>query len=138
MKNWLVVLLVILGSCAQLVDLEKSKSEVMQVERDFAQMAKDKGMAEAFYAFADDSAVIKRGLTLFKGKEAIRNFYAHQKSGELQWAPDFADASGALGYTYGQFIYTEKDSTGTVNQTKGYFHTVWRKQKDGSWKFVWD
>jgi len=139
MKNWLVVLLVILGSCATPpVDHEKSKSEVMQVERDFAQMAKDKGIAEAFYAFADDSAVIKRGLTLFKGKEAIRNFYAHQTAGELQWSPDFADASGDLGYTYGQFIYAEKDSKGKVNEIKGYFHTVWKKQKDGSWKFVWD
>ena len=140
MKNWFVVLPLLLGSCASPpVDDEKSKSEVMRVERDFAQMAKDKGMAEAFYAFADDSAVIRRGQKIFKGKEAIRFFYnEQQQSGELQWFPDFADASGDLGYTYGQFIYAEKDSMGKVNETKGYFHTVWKKQKDGSWKFVWD
>ena len=111
----------------------------MQAEKDFAQMTKEKGIAAAFYAFADDRAVIKRGPQLLKGKEAIRDFYASQKqSGELQWAPDFAETSGDLGYTYGKFIYYEKDSTGKVKETKGYFHTVWKKQKDGSWKFVWD
>ena len=114
MKNRLIVLLMILGSCTvRSVDNEKSKYEVIQVEKDFAQMAKDKGIAVAFYEFADDSAVIRRGPRIFKGKEAIRIFYNGQKqSGELQWSPDFAYASGDLGYTYGQFIYSEKDSTG--------------------------
>jgi ketosteroid isomerase-like protein len=140
MRNWLVVFLMVLGSCTSThMDDEKSKLEVIQAEKDFAQMAKDKGNAVAFYEFADDSAVIRRGPKIFKGKEAIRIFYSGQKqSGELQWSPDFAYASGDLGYTYGQFIYSEKDSTGKVNESKGYFHTVWKKQKDGSWKFVWD
>jgi ketosteroid isomerase-like protein len=57
---------------------------------------------------------------------------------ELQWTPDFADAPGDLGYTYGQFVFSEKDSTGKMNVTKKSFHTVWKKQKDGTWKFVWD
>jgi len=140
MRNRVIILAMIFGSCtSKPVDNEKSKSEVIQTEKDFAQMAREKGIAAAFYAFADDSAVIKRGPQIIKGKEAIRDFYAHQKqSGELQWSPDFADASGVLGYTYGKFIYAEKDSTGKVNEANGYFHTVWKKQKDGSWKFVWD
>ena len=140
MKNCFVILIILFAACtSKPVDNEKSKSEVMRAEKDFAQMAKEKGIAEAFYAFADDSAVIKRGLQIIKGKGAIKNFYTHQKqSGELQWSPDFAEASGDIGYTYGKFIFSEKDSTGKVNETKGYFHTVWKKQKDGSWKFVWD
>ena len=139
MKYWIIILLMILGSCtSKSVDNEKSKAEIIKAEKDFAQMAKEKGNAAAFYAFADDSAVIRRGPGVLKGKEAIRNFYDNQKGGELQWTPDFADASGDLGYTYGKFIYSEKDSTGKVNEIKGYFHTVWKKQKDGSWKFVWD
>ncbi len=140
MKRYPFLLLLILGSCtSKSVDNEKSKSEVIQAEKDFARMAKDKGIAAAFYAFADDSAVIRRGPQIFKGKEAIKNFYTKQRlSRELQWAPDFADVSGDLGYTYGKFIFSEKDSTGKVNEVKGYFHTVWKKQKDGTWKFVWD
>ena len=140
MKNCFAILFLILVSCSSSsVDDEKSKSEVIQAEKDFAQMANDKGTAEAFYAFADDSAVIRRGPQLIKGKEAIRNFYNHQKQkGELKWSPTFADVSNNLGYTYGNFIYTEKDSTGKATEIKGIFHTVWKKQKDGTWKFVWD
>src|SRR5882672_6285968 len=99
MKKSFVIFLMILGSCTSPpVDNEKSKSEVIQAEKDFALMAKEKGNAAAFYAFADDSAVIKRGPQILKGKEAIRNFYINQRSnGELQWSPDFADVSGDLG-----------------------------------------
>jgi ketosteroid isomerase-like protein len=140
MKKQFVILSVFLAACAgNSSDNEKSKKEVAQAEKDFAQMAKDKGVALAFYTFADDSAAIRRGPRVFKGKELIRKFYTdNPMNGELQWSPDFVDASGNLAYTYGQFIFSEKDSTGKVNETKGYFHTVWKKQKDGTWKFVWD
>jgi ketosteroid isomerase-like protein len=117
----------------------KSIAEIIQAEKDFAQLAKEKGMTEAFYAFAADSAVIKRGNQIIKGKESIKEFYSKQpQSGQLQWSPDFADVTGDLGYTYGKFTFSLKDSTGKVNEVKGYFHTVWKKQKDGTWKFVWD
>ena len=139
MKKFLIIPLAILISCNAPNDKEKSKAEIIQAEKDFAQAAKEKGIANAFYAFADDSAVIRRGPNVIKGKESIKAFYDKQpQQGELQWSPDFADVSGDLGYTYGKFIFSSKDSTGKVNEVKGYFHTVWKKQKDGSWKFVWD
>jgi ketosteroid isomerase-like protein len=117
----------------------QSKTEILQAEKDFAAMAKEKGVATAFYTFADTNAVIKRGNQLVKGKGSIKEFYFQQlQKGDLQWTPEFVDASGELGYTYGPFTYSEKDSTGKAIETKGFFHTVWRKQKDGKWKFVWD
>jgi ketosteroid isomerase-like protein len=139
MKKIAFLFAIIICSCSVKVDIEKSKAEVIQTEKDFAAMAKEKGIAEAFYSFAAEDAVIKRGPGVIKGKNAIKEFYDKQPpTGELQWSPDFADVSGDLGYTYGQFTFSLKDSTGKVNETKGIFHTVWKKQKDGSWKFVWD
>lgn len=140
MKKILVVPIAILISCTAAKESnEKSKAEIIQAEKDFAQHAKEKGIADAFYTYADDSAVIRRGPGVIKGKAAIKAFYEKQLSnGELQWSPDFADASGNLGYTYGKFTFSSKDSTGKVNEVNGYFHTVWKKQKDGRWKFVWD
>ena len=74
-----------------------------------------------------------------KAQNKIKAFYEKQPSGvDLQWSPEFADVSGNLGYTYGPFTFSLKDSTGKVNEVKGIFHTVWKKQKDGRWKFVWD
>jgi ketosteroid isomerase-like protein len=136
----ILILPIILFSCNAAKDTnEKSKTEIIQAEKDFAKHAKEKGMADAFYTYADDSAVIRRGPGIIKGKEAIKAFYEKQPSqGELQWSPDFADVSGDLGYTYGKFTFSSKDSTGKVNEVNGYFHTVWKKQKNGTWKFVWD
>ena len=140
MRKLAFLLLMVACSCAKKTESnEQAKEDVMVTENAFALMAKDKGIAAAFYAFADDHAVIKRGPNIIQGKEAIREFYEKQpQTGQLQWAPDFADVSGDLGYTYGKFTFAEKDSTGTVKETHGIFHTVWKKQKDGTWKFVWD
>ena len=54
---------------------KNAKQEIEKAERDFAQMAADKGIAEAFHFFADSNATIKRqNDTLIHGKEAIRSF----------------------------------------------------------------
>jgi ketosteroid isomerase-like protein len=122
---------------------EKAKTEIAQVEKDFEKMAVEKGIAVAFEYYADANAIIKRGRdSLIKGKEAIKNYYSADffKNASVTWSPDFTDASedGSLGYTYGKYNWQSKDSSGNVNESKGVFHTVWKKQEDGSWKYVWD
>ena len=106
-------------------------------------MAADKGIAEAFYFFADSNATIKRqNDTLLHGKEAIKLFYStpfYQKA-TVKWSPDFVDASidGDIGYTYGKYVWSSTDPAGKPITFNGVFHTVWKKQPDGSWKYVWD
>ena len=140
MKNRFVIFIVILESCtSKSIDNEKSKSEIIQTEKNFARMAKEKGNASAFIAFADSNAVIKRSDSLVKGISGIRKYFIlNSQKGELQWYPDFVDVSGDLGYTYGKYNFTTKLPNGEIGHSSGYFHTVWRRQKDGSWKFVWD
>lgn len=121
----------------------KAKTEIEQAEKDFDKMAAEKGIAEAFWFFADSNAVIKRGNdSLIHGKEGIRNFYSGDfyKKATVTWSPDFVDASasGDMGYTYGKYTWRSTDSMGKVLEAKGIFHTVWKKQPDGSWKYVWD
>ena len=60
--------------------------------------------------------------------------------GSLVWEPDFIDVSvaGDLAYTYGKFTYTSITESGDTLTSKGIFHTVWKRQEDGSWKYVWD
>lgn len=119
------------------------KQEVTAAEAAFAKMAADQGIAEAFATFAAEDAVIKRqNDSLIKGREAIRNYYSapFYKSAKVEWKPDFVDvsANGDLAYTYGKYLWSSQDSTGKVNELRGVFHTVWKRQKDGSWKYVWD
>ena len=71
-------------------------------------------------------------------------YYANTKpkSGTetLSWKPDFIDVSdsGDMAYTYGKALYTYTDSLGVTKEYPALFHTVWKRQEDGSWKFVWD
>jgi ketosteroid isomerase-like protein len=128
---------------AEKTDPEKAKKEIAQAEKDFEKMAAEKTIAEAFAYFADSSAVIRGGNdSLIRGKEGIRNrFLADRfKNASVKWSPDFIDvsSSGDLGYTYGKYVWLSKDSTGKTQESRGIFHTVWKKQKDGSWRFVWD
>ena len=43
-----------------------------------------------------------------------------------------------LGYTYGHYTFSYIDSGGNKIENKGVFHTVWKRQSDGTWRFVWD
>ena len=120
-----------------------AKQEIEKAEKDFARMAADKGIAEAFYFFADSTATIKRqNDTLIHGKEDIKNYYStpfYQKA-TVKWSPDFVDVShgGDMGYTYGKYVWSSTDSAGKPISFNGIFHTVWKKQPDGTWKYVWD
>lgn len=118
-------------------------TEINEAEKSFAKMAAEKGIAEAFWFYADSNATIKRqNDTLIHGKENIRHYYADPfyANAKVNWSPDFthASASGDMGYTYGKYTWQVTDSAGNVSETRGVFHTVWKKQADGSWKYVWD
>lgn len=119
--------------------IEKWKQEIRQAEQDFAQMAKEKGIHDAFISYAAEDAVLKRG-DMIIGKAAIDKYLEKSTSKQLSWSPDFVDvsSSGDLGYTYGKYVFKYSDSIGNPFEDKGIFHTVWKRQADGSWKFVWD
>ncbi len=119
------------------------KSVVLQTEMDFEKMAAQKGIAAAFFYYADSSAVINRGNdSLIYGKQGVFNYYNTPalKSATLTWHPDFIDVSskGDLAYTYGKYQYQNTDANGKLVVLSGVFHTVWKKKADGTWRFVWD
>ncbi|WP_242205438.1 YybH family protein [Aestuariivivens insulae] len=120
--------------------MEIWKNEVTQTELDFSKMAQKEGMNKAFLTYVADNAVLLRNDSLIKGRSAIADFMKNSTSKGLKWSPDFVDvaSSGDLAYTYGKYTYTYQDSTGAEKMSSGIFHTVWKRQKDGSWKFVWD
>ena len=145
MTKLLVVIGLFLNACASgdnKAGIETAKKEIIQTERDFEAMAREKGLSEAFSFYADSAATLDRGSYLIHGKDSIRLFYLSPKFRHviLEWKPDFVDVSNSadLGYTYGRYTFTSLDSTGKAISSKGYFHTVWKKQPDGNWRFVWD
>lgn len=123
-------------------DKAKLVKEVIDVEHDFAQMAADSGIENAFINYAAPDAVLQRGNRLVAGYDSIVAYMKGQSQAgvKLTWEPDFADvsASGDLAYTYGKYRVTFPDTAGNIQTKEGIFHTVWKLQPDGNWKFVWD
>lgn len=137
------VVLVLIFSCNTSVEKESLIKEIFNSEKAFEKMCAEKGIAEAFYFFADDSAVIKReNDTLIIGKEQIKEYYDKEfyKTAKVNWAPEFIDVSedGRLAYTYGKYLWVSKDEKGNDVEYRGVFHTVWKRQIDNTWKYVWD
>lgn len=124
--------------------IEKWKQEILETEQNFAEMARNEGIRDAFLTYAAEDAVLMRNNTLVIGKKAISVYFENNTSKDkdvsLTWKPDFVDvaASGDLGYTYDHYTYSYIDSSGNKIENKGVFHTVWKKQSDGTWRFVWD
>lgn len=148
MKNFipLFIILFIFVGCSpksESKNLTYVKLEIVKTEKDFERLVAKKGLAEGFYQFADSNAVIKREHdTLIIGKTNIKNYYLNLKiqNPTVTWSPDAVTVSdaGDMASSYGKYVWSYKDASGKEQISKGVFHTVWKKQKDGSWKYIWD
>jgi ketosteroid isomerase-like protein len=113
-------------------------ADLMSVDRAFNAMAQKEGLGKAFPAYAADSAVIMRQGNLMPvvGLAAIAEEYSKLAGLQLSWEPVKAEiaASQDLGYTYGSY----KVRTGDAIRGHGVYVTIWKRQPDGSWKYVFD
>lgn len=141
---YIITIITALTSCVGSVpDREKVKAQIFEVESKFCDYIKQNGIAEGFAFFADDSATILRGRdSLIKGKRAIYHYYSNPQfmGAKVDWKPEFVEISkcGDLAYTYGSFIWKVPTGNADTLVFKGIFHTVWKRQTDGTWKYVWD
>lgn len=139
----IAISLLLLNACIMHPDREALKNEVYETEKAFEAMAADKGIAEAFAHFAAENAVIKRtNDSIIAGKDAIRNYYSRKElhNATVNWSPDHISVSddGTMAWTYGRFTWKVVREEGDTVVSKGIFHTVWERQQDHSWRYVWD
>ncbi|MGA2413154.1 MAG: DUF4440 domain-containing protein [Candidatus Sulfotelmatobacter sp.] len=113
-----------------------------QLEAEFMKAAAEHGSQGYLSYYADDAVELPNGAPIVQGKINIAKGmgFLDQKDNHLTWAPVGADlsASGDLGYTYGTFEFTSKDKDGKLVVERGKYTSIWKKQKDGSWKVVLD
>lgn len=138
------ILLFVLTDCnLSISNAEITKQEIKQVEQDFMNHLQKYGAADAFALFAAPDAVIKReNDSLILGPQAIRKYYENPvyHNARANWSPTQISVSddGKMAWTYGPYQWTIYDSTGKESRFSGIFHTIWKLQPDGSWKYVWD
>ncbi len=140
---WIVIILS--SACTQGVNIDKQKAELMNIDREFSMMSVEKGTFEAFYNYmADDVTIFPKFGHPIKGKETYRDLSSPgektEQTSRLEWEPYFADISdsGDLGYTLGRYKLTITDSSEDEQKKYGYYVTIWKKQPNGGWKFVFD
>ena len=110
---------------------------VVEAEHAFAQYSIDHGMKDAFLNYAaPDGVIFRRGpvnaIELWKSRNPA-------PTALLTWWPSYADVSqaGDMGWTTGPYEIREKPTDEKPAGT-GHFFTVWRRQPDGTFKFVLD
>jgi ketosteroid isomerase-like protein len=123
-------------------DKQKLKAELAKMEDAFSAMAQEKGILAAFEHFAaPDVAFIDTDPRKYRGLEAVRQRMGPDQPGvKLAWSAMFTDVSddGTLGYNYGRFEARRPGPDGQEIVRGGFFLSIWKRQPDGSWKYVMD
>jgi ketosteroid isomerase-like protein len=127
-------------SCDQLKPNQEkvtSADEVVNADIAFSDMSRQVGMKKAFMEYIGNDGVLLRPDYLpIIGADAI-DFLSqiNDTAFKLTWTPTTGgiSQSGDLGYTYGVYELTTADTI-----LKGTYVNVWKKQSDGSWKFIVD
>jgi len=123
-------------------DKARLKAELVKVESDFSAMAQAKGILAAFEHFAaPDAAFIDTDPRKYRGLEAVRQRMGPDQPGvKLSWSALFTDVSddGTLGYNYGRYESRRPGPDGQEIARGGFFLSIWKRQPDGSWKYVMD
>jgi ketosteroid isomerase-like protein len=140
MKKIIFAFLVLLASCKQYDEkTTDERAAVMQADKDFSATSASKGVRYAFIKYIDTTGVLLR-----PNHDPLKGVRAEQfieqmddSTSSLVWEPDTAiiSSNNDLAYTYGKYYIKNSDTSVTGS---GTYITVWKKQKDGSWKFVLD
>ena len=119
------------------VDKDARLQEMVEADKAFSAESEKNGMKKAFLEFgADDAVLLRPGFLPIIEGDVIRFLNAQEDTSfVMTWEPRGADiaSSGDLGFTYGTYKVVTGDTT-----LLGTYLNVWRKQEDGTWKFVVD
>ena len=116
--------------------------EIKQTERDFCAAVVKDGGGIAFPQFMAEPSVWGGEVYPDRATASAKIANRPRRPGvATYWDPFFADVSlaGDLGYAIGNSWVTGlKTPEGQPRKSEGFTFTVWRKQADGTWKFVLD
>ncbi len=123
-------------------DPEDEKAALLRTDKEFSDAAQKVGVGEAFLRYADENAtMLPAGEDAATGLDAIKQQFAdYPKGATLEWKPVKAEVaqSGDLGYTIGTYETRGPGQDGRFVTRYGKYCSVWKKQKDGGWKWVVD
>ncbi|MFN8282883.1 MAG: hypothetical protein U0U67_06680 [Chitinophagales bacterium] len=113
--------------------------KLRQTELDFSKLCGEKGMKVSFLFYADKDVIKAEGenqFPIFGIDSLAASFGEEREKFKLEWYPTKVEVSKSadLGFTFGNWILTKADGS----KRYGVYYTVWKKQKDDTWKFIFD
>jgi ketosteroid isomerase-like protein len=115
---------------------------VRSADAAFAEMAIKIGTGRAFGEYAAETAqIFSAPGELITGPRAISDaFGGTDDKSSLIWHPIAGEVakSGDLGFTVGNAVFNGQRGDGAPVTRYSKYLTVWKKQRDGSWKYVVD
>lgn len=115
---------------------------IRAADSEFAKTALKIGTGRAFGEFAAENAqIFSTPGEFITGPAAISDAFGPTGDrSTLAWHPVTGEASesGDLGFTVGNAVYTGKREDGAPVVRYSKYLTVWKKQRDGSWRYVVD
>ena len=136
------MLVALLTACPRSPDVAAARSALMDADRAFNNATAERRTDGWMEFTAEDGAVIRSSGTI-TGRAAIRDEMSKSFADtafSLRWEPLHADVGAGrdLGYTDGRYEARFRDAKGNAAMRTGRYLTIWKKQPDGSWKFVRD
>lgn len=125
---FLAALLAVSPALAQ----EPDAAPVVAAERAFAADAPSLGIAGSFNKWSTPDAIVIAGGEARTIGEAYPDGPGPADEPLLEWWPNFAGVSrsGDFGFTTG--------GVAVNGERTGHYFTIWKRQPDGSWKWVYD
>ena len=136
MKNWLALLALCASACASSsapIDIRAAAEPVVAAERAFAARHQQVSVKKSFLEYAAPDGVMMTPNGPRNAREFIGTWPDDDDTGLIKWWPRFAGVarSGDVGFTTGPADF------GGSKRFTNYF-TIWKKQSDGSWKWMID
>ena len=131
--------LILLSACSQMQkDMSKQAAqEIITTDKSMSDLAVKEGFFHTLLKFADENVVKpqEREYPVI-GRQNLEKYWSGKPDTKnISWVPFKAEASksGDMGYSLGDWKLTTQDTT-----YYGNYYTIWKRQNDGSWKFVVD
>lgn len=127
---------------AAAADPAQLKKELAAMEDEFCAATRTMGILAAFKHYAaPDATMLSVDPRKFRGAEAIERAIGPDRPGtSVTWSAHHTDlsADGTLGYNYGRYEWKFTDAAGKPATSTGWFLTIWKRQPDGTWRYVLD
>lgn len=125
------------------VESREDRRALLAVDRDFAERVEKQGFRVMEDFYDEDAVYMPSFAPTVEGREKILDSYRpyfDSTTMKLTWTPVRAEVSRArdMGWTTGTYVFTRQDDKGNTIVRNGRYVTIWKKQRDGTWKAALD